>query len=304
MKLSIVIVSFNTCGLLEKCLNSVYQSIAAGGLSASTEVIVVDNASRDGSLQMVEEKFPKVRLIKNKKNLGFAAGNNQGIKSAKGDYYLLLNSDTELLKDTLKLLLGEMEKNASLGVVGSKLLNKDNTIQPSAGFFPDLTRVFLWMTFLDDLLSRFVAIHPYHVENGNFYDKKQEVDWVTGACFLISRKAVEKAGLLDEGIFMYGEEVEWCYRIKKAGYQVEYFPQASIYHYKGQSAVRAEGAGIDQEYLAVIYFYKKHQPSWKLPIVKLLLALGALLRLFVFGIIGRYRGRVSFYAKALKMVGR
>ena len=304
MKLSIVIVSFNTRELLEQCLTSAYQSIVAGGLSHDSEVIIVDNASHDGSPQMVEEKFPKVRLIKNPKNLGFAAGNNRGIKSAKGDYCLLLNRDTTVQKDLLKLLLGEMQKNPSLGVIGCKLLNKDNTIQPSAGFFPNLTRVFLWMTFLDDLLSRFIAIRPYHVENRNFYNKIQEVDWVTGACFLISRKAVEKAGLLDEKIFMYGEEVEWCYRIKYAGSRVEYFPQASIYHYKGQSAVRAEGAGIDQEYLAVIYFYKKHQPSWKLPIVKLLLALGALLRLFVFGIIGRYRGRVSFYAKALKMVGR
>lgn len=304
MKLSVIIVSFNTRELLEKCLTSVYQSIVAGGLSQDSEVIVVDNASRDASPQMIEKKFPQVRLIKNPKNLGFAAGNNQGIKSAKGDYYLLLNSDTVLRKDTLKLLLGEMKKNASLGVIGCKLLNKDNTIQPSAGFFPDLTRVFLWMTFLDDLLSRFLSIRPYHVENRNFYHKIQEVDWVTGACFLISRKAVEKAGLLDEKIFMYGEEVEWCYRIKYAGFRVEYYPQASIYHYKGQSSVKSEGAGIDQEYLAIIYFYKKHQQGWKLPAVRLLLASGALLRLFVFGIIGRYRGRVSFYAKALKMVGR
>ncbi len=304
MKISVIIVNFNTCGLLEKCLTSVYQSIVAGGLAKSAEVIVVDNASRDASSQMVEKKFPQVRLIKNKKNLGFAAGNNQGIKSAKGDYYLLLNSDTIIQKDSLKLLLEEIEKNASLGVIGCKLLNKDNTIQPSAGFFPDLTRVFLWMTFLDDLLSRFVTIRSYHVEDRNFYSKIQEVDWVTGACFLVSRKAVEKAGLLDEKIFMYGEEVEWCYRIKMAGFRVEYFPQASIYHYKGQSSAKSEDAGIDQEYLAVIYFYKKHQSSWKLPLVRLLLASGALLRLAIFGIIRKYPGRNTAYAKALKMVGR
>ena len=160
------------------------------------------------------------------------------------------------------------------------------------------------MSFLDDIPLIAKAVKPYHMENKNFYKMDQEVDWVSGACFMVRRKAIERAGLLDEKIFMYGEEMEWCYRIKKSGYEVFYTSTAEIFHYKGGSSDNPETSGIDQEFSSLIYFYREHKPFWQMPILKGLLMFGALLRIGLFGIIRKYPTRIAIYAKAFKMVGR
>lgn len=300
MELSIIIVNFNTSELLRKCLNKVYKSLSFGKIEKESEVIVVDNASSDGSVSMAEKNFPKVLIIKNSKNLGFAKANNQALRQARGKYILLLNSDTEIDKDTLVGLLDEIKKNQRVGVVGGKLLNPDGSVQTSAGFLPSLSKIFFWMFFIDDipLLSR--LIKPYHIQDKKFYQKKADVDWVTGACFMIKREAIETVGYMDENIFMYGEELEWCLRLRKAGFSVIYTPEISVLHHKGASAKKAE-AGIIEEFKSILYLYRKHEPAWQYPAVHLFLKLGALLRIVTFGIIGRYPARRALYAKAFKL---
>lgn len=272
-------------------------------LQTSCEVIVVDNASIDNSVAMIEEKFPAVVLIKNKANLGFAAANNKAINHAKGKYILLLNSDTRIKDNTVVKLLNFISDDSSVGAVGCKLLNNDSSLQQSVGYFPTLTKIFLWMTFIDDipLLRRFIK--PYHVAPSSFYSKNQEVDWVTGACLLIRSEMIKQTGLLDEKIFMYGEEVEWCYRIKKIGYKVKYFSGAEVYHTKGASSENIQGAGIVEEFKSLQYFYNKHFPSWQGVFLKILLKAGSLLRYMTFGIILGNPHRKSLYAKAFKVVG-
>lgn len=299
MELSIIIVNFNTSDLTRRCLNKVYKSLSFGKIEKSSEVIVIDNASDDGSISMIQKHFPKVILIKNNKNLGFSKANNQGIKKTTGAYILLLNSDTQLKTDTLAKLLETVKGDNTIGVVGGKLENIDGTTQPSVGYFPNLSKVFFWMFFIDDIPLLSKILKPYHLEDKSFYGKKHFIDWVSGACFLLRREVVGKVGLLDENIFMYGEEMEWCYRIKKAGFKVMYTPQAQIKHYKGASS-KSEG-GIIEEFGAILYFYNKHKPAWQIPILRFVLRSGALLRLVIFGIIGRYKTRLPLYAKAFKL---
>lgn len=300
MELSIIIVSFNTGSLLRKCLNKVYKALSFGKIEKVSEVIVVDNASYDDSILMVEKNFPKVIIVKNKKNLGFSVANNQGIKRSEGEYILLLNSDTEIEKDTLTKLLEALERDKTIGVVGGKLMNVDGSFQASLGFFPTLSKVFFWMFFIDDipLVSQILA--PYHVEEETFYNKMQNVDWVTGACLMFRREVINRVGYLDENIFMYGEEMEWCYRIKKCGWKVVFTPEAQIFHHQGAST-GASDAGILSEFKALLYFYKKHKPAWQAPLLSLFLRFGALLRIIIFGIIGRYHRRIPIYAKAFKL---
>lgn len=128
------------------------------------------------------------------------------------------------------------------------------------------------------------------------------MDWVTGACMLVRKEAIKKAGMLDEELFMYGEEVEWCYRIKRADFEVQYFPEAKVFHHKGKSSKADKNAGIIDEFLAILYFFKKHKPLWQQYLVKLILKFGALLRIILFGIIVKNSQKEGFYAKAYKMV--
>src|SRR3990167_6271232 len=215
MELSVIIVNWNTKKLLEDCLKSIFKLTK----DISFEVIVVDNGSEDGSQAMVMKKFPQVKLVPNKDNLGFAKANNRGIKIAKGKYVLLLNSDTYLIENSFKKLVSEAGKLENLGAMGPLLLNEDRSIQQSVGFFPHLPQIFWWMTFIDDLPGGTI-LKPYHIDHDSFYKNQHEVDWVTGAAFLIPKKVIEKAGMLDDKIFMYGEDFEWCFRIKKKDFRI------------------------------------------------------------------------------------
>ena len=260
---SIIILSWNTKELLKNCLESLKD--------LKVEIIVVDNDSTDGSPQMVEGEFPKVKLIKNQKNLGFGAGNNQGMKMAKGDYFLLLNSDT-VVKDKAPLKMVEfLAKNKEVGAVGCKLLNSDGSPQPSAGPFPNLW-VSAVMLFAEHWLGDLVR---------SSFSKVKEVDWVMGAALMVRREVIKKAGLMDEGIFMYMDEVEWCYRIKKAGFKVMFYPGAEIIHLLGGSSTTGRRDPILNIYRGLLYFYRKHYPSWQLSILKTMLKLKAMMAFFL-----------------------
>ena len=295
MDLSVIIVNWNTKKLLDRCLTSIFKFTEA----LDFEVSVVDNGSQDGSQALVKQKFPRVMLIPNKDNLGFTKANNQGIKIANGEYILLLNSDTYLIENSLKKLVDNAKNLDNLGALGPQLLNEDQTIQQSAGFFPHLPQVLYWMCFLDDLPGGMI-LKPYHIDHDSFYQKDRQVDWVTGAAILVPRRVIGKIGGLDENIFMYGEEVDWCYRIKQQKFKVFYSPATKIIHIGRGSTGKISKNAILGEYKGIKYFYRKHKSPFALQILSLLLKIGALARIAIFAVLGR-KETSQFYAEALKV---
>ena len=282
VKVSIIILSWNTKQLLRNCLKS---------LKGMGEIIVVDNGSTDGSPAMVAEEFPQVKLIKNKKNLGFGAANNQGMKVATGDYFLLLNSDT-IVRDQAPLKMAAfLAKNLQVGAVGCKLLNPDNSLQPSAGPFPNLKVSFI-MLFLEHWLGDLVRFS---------FKKTKEVDWVMGAALMVCPGVIKKAGWMDEKMFMYMDEVEWCCRIKKAGFKVFFYPEAEIIHLFGGSSKTGRQDPILNIYRGLLYFYQKHYSHWQLKILKFMLKLKAR-EAIILGWLTNNHYLKQTYAEALKIV--
>ena len=217
MNLSIVIVSFNTQKILKNCLNSIFQNRFKGKL----EVIVIDNNSLDGSSSMVEKEFNKVVLVKNKENVGFAKAVNQGIKKSKGKFVLLLNSDIIVKENSLNLLFDFTKDKDDLGVLGGRLLNKEGSIQGSCYYLPTL-----WRTIIkSESLLKYAPQGQEHIQ----------VEAVIGAVFLIPKKIIKKVGLLDERYFIYFEDLDYCRRIKNAGFKVFYLPKAEFIHFHGAS---------------------------------------------------------------------
>ncbi len=229
--LSIVIVSWNVCDLLRRCLKSIFNSLSS---VITIEVIVVDNASSDESVSMVRETFPQVRLIVNADNRGFPAANNQGVDAAQGRYVLLLNPDTEVLGDALAAMVDFADAHPGVGVVGPQLLNPDGSVQSSRRRFPTLTTAFLESTWLQPLAPRRVLERYYVLDQPD--DATIDVDWVKGAALMARRSAIERVGVMDEGFFMYSEELDWCHRFRDDGWRVVYLPAAQIIHYEGKSS--------------------------------------------------------------------
>lgn len=292
-QLSIIIPSHNTKALLRRCLKSIYRQTKR----VSFEVIVVDNRSQDGSPGLVKRAFPQVKLIQNRENLGFGKANNLGAARAKGDWLLFLNSDTQVISGAIDVLVRQAARGNNKVVWGPKLLNRDGSLQPSVGYFPTLGRVAAQMVFLDDLPVFNYIIKPYQQTRSGFYKEEQAVDWVTGAALLVPPLLFHAVKGFDESYFMYAEEVDLCFRIKQEGGEVRYTPQAQIRHEKGASSRDGFTAAIVGEYRGLLSFFANHRPAWQLPLVKLLLGAGALLRLVVFGIINREK--TDAYRQAL-----
>lgn len=267
VKISVVVLSWNTKGLLRDCLKSVKQSLVG---DFKVEIIVVDNASNDGSVEMVKREFSETRLIINEKNLGYGKGNNVGIKAAKGEYVLVLNSDTIIDKGAIEKLVEFLDKNKGVAIVGPKLLNSDGTPQANCGRFPNLTISFI-MLYLEHFgLGRLVRWSP---------DKSQFVDWLMGAAFIARREVFEKIGGFDEKIFMYMEEIEWFYRARKAGFKAYFLKEAEIVHLGRGSSKSGKTDPILNIYRGIIYFFKKHKSVPEKVILLFLLKLKALLAL-------------------------
>ena len=313
MNLSIIIISYNTKELLKDCLQSIEESGKSGNPKLSIEVIVVDNHSTDGTREWLKEikddqfKNFSIKTIFNQENVGFAKANNQGIRESRGEYLLLLNSDTKIIeKDFFAKITKVFEENPNIGVVGPKLLWENGQIQPSGGYFPTLPRIFAWAFFLDDLPLLGKIIHSYHPHSPSFYLKNNffknphQQDWVTGACFFIRKKVFNKVNLLDENIFMYTEEMELCYRIKNANYSIMYYPKAQIIHYGGKSG--SSLLSIKSEFEGLKYFYQKHYSSISQFVLKILLKSAAWLRIIFFGIILNDQEKKKIYQKVAKII--
>lgn len=260
LDVSIVIVSWNVRALLEKCLRSIYRSLAEAHILA--EVIVVDNASRDGSAEMVAQDFPQATILPNEANLGFTKANNQGIVLAKGRYVLMLNPDTEIMPDALHSLLEYADAHPDVGVIGPKLVFPDGSVQSSRRRFPTLLTGCLESTVLQRYFPDHPALERYYVLDAPD-DEIQEVDWVVGACMLVRHEVIDRVGAFDERFFMYSEELDWCYRIKRAGWKVVYFPASQVVHHEAKSSEQNLLARNIYFHDSKCRFFGKHYGVWQ-----------------------------------------
>lgn len=268
MDVSIIIVNWNTKELLRDCLKSIEEQ--AGKIDY--EIVLVDNNSTDGSVEMVKSEFENVVLIQNSENRGFAAANNQAVRIAKGRYVLLLNSDTIVLDHAFEKTLAFADKHPDAAVTGCRVLNPDGTLQNTCFMFPSITNMLLSCTYLYKLFpgSRF-----FGREQMTWWDRSdiREVDVVTGCFMLIRKEAIEQTGLMDEQFFMYGEETDWCFRFRKNGWKIMFTPEGQIIHYGGQSTSQKKAEMVLQLRGSILLFIKKHRGIVSHIISRLLTAL-------------------------------
>lgn len=294
--LSVIVVSYNTRDLLVDTL----ESLKSANNVLELEIIVVDNNSQDDSVEAVERMAKQglpIKIIQNKKNRGFGAANNQGMEIASSEFILLLNSDTIVNKQAIIDCLDYIRSMDDVGVLGCKLVEEDGKVQRNGGFFPSFTNVFFWMTLLDDIKIFYKHIKPYHTNPKFEKDRIRELDWVTGAFFLIRKKVFDEVGGFDEDYFMYVEEMDYCYRIKSKDWKVVYFPKASIIHLGGGSG--SSKNALINEFDGLKRFYRKHRSGDLL--VSILLSLGSLIRIILFFILGDQR-RSKIYVEALRKI--
>lgn len=279
LDLSVIIVNYNGARWLERCLHS----LAEQAQGMAYEVIVVDNASQDDSLAWLAEHAPDARVIANTDNVGFSRANNQGFEIARGECFLLLNNDTVFLEG-LSAMMTFLSEDAARGAVGPLMLDEAEAPRVSWGYFPRLWRVLATMLLVNRLPGIRERLTPLVVrpQHPRFLMTPHPVDWTEGACLLVKRSVWEKVGGLDPWYFMYGEDVEWCYRMWQAGFEVWVYPPARVIHYgaggkewmrnwKGEFATR-------QTFRGFLHFYRKHRPRWQMPFLRAGLFLGAGLR--------------------------
>ncbi len=323
MLLSVIIVSYNTSELTQQALQSVIDSVKnSSSLKDQTEIIIVDNRSTDGSVevfrQLKKTASTKIILIENDHNLGFSSANNQGIEQAQGAYILLLNSDTivqpralEELVDTFGKLpvqgstaelathQGEIDR---LGILAATLLNPDETLQPQGGAFPTLISLASQMLMLDDLpvVGKWLPTTQYTgraIRQHQGQTKLVQQDWVGGTAMMIRREVIDEIGMLDKSIFMYGEDVEFCLRARQHHWDIAIDPKSKIIHFGSASSTSANA--VQGELKGYLYIWSKHKSLWQLPIVRALIRLGCLCRWVVFGTIKRDQVRASVYKRLL-----
>lgn len=247
-----MIVSYNAKDMMQKCLESIFKFTK----DVSFEVIVVDNASTDGVLEVLRAYGKKIKLIESKENLGFSKGNNLGLKESSGKYVFLLNNDTELVENSIERLKVWMDAHTDVAVVSSQMLSSEQKIAPTGGMFPTLKNVFAWAFFLDDLPNNSSSYHP---KASKKFETEFYPDWVTGAIFFVRREAIDQVGMLDENIFMYGEDLEWCKRFKKAGWKIGYTPITKIIHHERGSQGGVPRGAILGEFSGLKYIYGKYE---------------------------------------------
>lgn len=257
LKLSIVIVSYNSSNYLKNCLTSLYQ------IKPSTpfEVLVVDNGSCDNSVGMIKEEFPQVILIENSENIGFARANNQASQRCRGEFILFLNPDTILLPGSIDTLVEVMQKEKGVGILGCRLFNEEGKLELSWGRMVNLTNAF-WQRFISRRYEKGNRFAKRYLERKS--RRPHHPYWVTGACMLARREALEGVGHFDQNFFMFLEDVDLCHRVRKRGWQVLYTPSAEVIHLRGKSMETNRKKALKAYRKSQLYFYRKHYgwPRW------------------------------------------
>lgn len=278
---SIIIVSYNTKELLRSCLTSIYQYVN----DSDFEVIVVDNASSDKTVSMVKDEFKKVQVIESKENLGFGKACNKGAEAAKGNYVVFLNSDTSFNSDIITSMVHEFKNGQNIGVVGGILESVGKTTSQSFGKSYNLFNIFLLLTGLEKLRTKVLL------------KKSMQVDWVSGGCMMVQKALFNNLKGFDEHFFMYMEDVDLCYRVKKMGYRVVVDSSVQLSHVGQGSSNR--GFAIVEIYKGLLYFYKKHKNTLEYFVLKFLLTAKAITAI-IFGKITKSSYLVTTYTKALE----
>jgi GT2 family glycosyltransferase len=281
LDLSVIVLNWNTKVETRACL----ESILGQAFKHEVEVIVADNASSDGSREMLATEFPQVRVVAHSTNLGFCAGNNRAVPGTKGRYVLFLNSDTVITEGAFDAMLDFADENPDIGILGPKLLNEDGSLQYSCRRFPNLGAGFFRNTPLGRLFPNNRFTQDYLMTDWD-HASVRDVDWVSGAALMIRRDALEKTGGFDEGFFMYCEDVDLCYRVHEMGMRVVYFPFAVIYHIIGRSTNQVPTRMTYAFHRSMYRFYKKHYAA-KTPL---------LIRPFIIpGLVARASGQIAKY---------
>lgn len=231
-EISVIIVNWNTLKVTSDCIQSLIDIKEISPI----EIIIIDNASHDGSVEALRNQFPSIKIIANETNVGFAAGCNQGLEQASGKYLLLLNSDTTANGESLKGMMDFLKNHPKVGAVGCRLLYADGTVQSSHGNFPTPSEFLFHQSLLAILIKRFVSRLRNFFPHIKHNQKPYKVDWLMGACIMMPREIYRKVGGFDPDYFMYCEDADWCFRLAKEGYSIYHLPQYSIFHYHQQSS--------------------------------------------------------------------
>lgn len=291
LSLSVIIISYNTKEITENCLKSIFASLQVATIPY--EIIIIDNASTDGSIEMLrklKENHSNLSLIENKNNVGFARANNQAVKYAKGEYLLFLNSDIIVLDKAIEKLFNYFKANeGKVNFLGGKLLNKDGSSQASCGPFYSLPIVFTALFLRGD----------YWGATRSSPNAIKEVDWISGACILTKKESFEKISGFDENIFMYMDEIDLLYRAKRQGFKVFFYPEARFIHL-GSASSGNRTYPILQVYKGLLYFYKKHYGASSVLLLTIMLQLKANIAIFI----GKITGNIYLlktYGEARKL---
>lgn len=280
MDISVVIVGWNAKHYLELCL----ESLATAPPRRSMEVIVVDNASADGSAEMIETRFPQVKLIKSKENLGFAKGNNVAIRQCQGRYIALVNPDVIVFPGCLDALADFLDQNPKVGNTGPRVLNPDKTLQSTCRRFPTLWNNFCTASGLTTAFKKsrfFAGEHMLYFP----HDRTLPVDVLVGCFSMIRREAFDEVGLLDENLFMYGDDVDWCRRCWNAGWQVVFFPGAEAIHDRGKITAPYPVRFAVAQQRSVLYYWRKHHGFWGALGIRSIILSRHLVR-YIFAVVG------------------
>lgn len=276
--LSIIIVNWNTEDLLRSCLESIYNETK----NITYEIFVIDNASSDSSLEFITNQFPQVKLIRNNINSGYAKACNQGIKISKGKYILLLNPDTVILNNALEKLISFADKTPSAGIFGPKLINKDGSLQLSCRIFPKV----------------FFKSYMLKIENAI-----ANVDWLVGACLLIRREVINDVGYIDEDFFMYGEDMDFCYRAKKRGWNCLFYPLSEVLHVGNVSGDKKWGITRIPKawYGSTLKFHKKHHNLFVFNTYRFSRAVVCLIRVIYYTLLSIFNKKFSQKKKIFRL---
>lgn len=296
LDVSIIIVSHNTRDITLAALRAVHATVK----THTFEVIVVENASTDGSYDAIKKAFPHDLLVRTEALVGFSAANNLGAQSAHGDHLFFLNPDTVVQDGAVDLLIEHQRSLPSCGAITGQLLHADGSIQPQGGALPHLLNVTAWMFFIDDLPGVSKILYPYQQRDLEFFRTFHEnCGWVGGTALMIPKTVFEKVGGWDSAIFLYGEDVELCQRIHKAGKHVCFYPGAKVIHLQNKSMGGSRRAKVG-EIEGLVYFWKKHRARWQLPLLRIILFAGSWLRVLLFGILMRNEEQTTTYLHAQK----
>ncbi len=231
-ELSVIVSSYKNHSLLKLCLESLKKNLG----EIDYEIIVVDGETQEATFDMMREFFPEIFLISNEKNVGFSSLVNQGIERAKGDYFFIINSDIIVKKGSVEKLLDFVKKNENVGLAGPKLINFDQSIQQSVFRFYKLITIIYRRTFLKNFGFAKRHLNLFLMNDEKRYDTFFDVDWVMGSAMMTSKRVVEEVGKMDDGFFMYFEDVDWCWRFWEKKMRVVFFPEAEVFHYHGKQS--------------------------------------------------------------------